>query len=163
MLHVCILFASFQIFLFTRSLQADSSTMGTLCTVCASCGQSGNVNQQCVYCLQLALSCAVCHLPIRGLAFACGKCNHVSHPEHIQDWFSNDKSQMAPFEESDSDPITICPWPTCECQCTNNPDQVQVYFQNFTLKKVPNFKCNLLGCAKDSRFKKFGKLYSEKK
>ena len=99
---------------YLKKLETETSFSGTISTTCKSCGQAGNVGQQCHYCLQLVLSCAVCRLPIRGLAFTCVKCNHVSHPDCIQRWFETGNAC--------SDVVTSqtnCPWPGCDCYCTD--------------------------------------------
>ena len=97
-----------------RSLEEDANTLNTLSAVCSSCEQPGNANQQCVYCLQTTLNCAICRLPIRGLAFACVNCNHASHPIHIQQWFTT-------MDETDNgNHYPSCPWPGCNCQCAKH-------------------------------------------
>ena len=47
------------------------------------------------------LFCAYCNGPITGLFLVCQKCNHVYHPAHAQQWFSQS---------------SFCP-SGCQCEC----------------------------------------------
>ncbi|XP_068621024.1 GATOR2 complex protein WDR59 [Battus philenor] len=43
----------------------------------------------CAGCRRPALRCAVCALPVRGLAVACALCGHAGHAHHLLKWFTH--------------------------------------------------------------------------
>lgn len=58
-------------------------------STCQACG-AALINLICHRCTQPARPslCALCHLPVRGVAQACTLCYHVGHSTCISDWFA---------------------------------------------------------------------------
>ncbi|KAJ0182006.1 hypothetical protein K1T71_002728 [Dendrolimus kikuchii] len=73
-----------------RNKQEGSSKHGAeeLATECSWCGGVCR-GARCGACRRAATRCAVCALPVRGLAAACSHCAHAGHAHHMLRWFAH--------------------------------------------------------------------------
>lgn len=83
-----------------QQLINDCFMLGLVLVHCSNCGHPGNAYVSCANCRKPALHCAVCSIPVRGLAAACPSCRHGGHLDHIERWFQD---------------CSRCPMPGCDC------------------------------------------------
>lgn len=68
------------------STNTDVSRGVEFVTECMSCAKVTPASM-CKDCHIPLLHCALCRLPVRGLANACLHCGHGGHSEHLRQWF----------------------------------------------------------------------------
>lgn len=85
---------------------ADDAAAGAS-SVRARCGRCGGAcaGAYCAACRAHTARCALCELPVRGLAWACPRCRHGGHLDHMVRWFAHS---------------TACP-AGCGCLCPPPP------------------------------------------
>ena len=80
---------------------------------CADCGAASLRSPRCHRCRGASLRCAVCRLPVRGMARACAAgCGHGGHFAHWTKWFRSSRA--------------VCPAPGCDCRCAAGNEAVMV-------------------------------------
>ncbi len=73
---------------------------------CSGCGRDGNRGVRCFGCGAATLRCAVCRLPVRGMARSCPACGHGGHSAHWRGWFVGSPGKGV-----------SCPAAGCSCRC----------------------------------------------
>ncbi len=87
----------------TDSSHADSHKQ-PLSSSCSGCRKRGCGEVQCDSCGAVCLRCAVCTLPVKGMARSCTKCGHGGHFSHWTNWFG-------------AAGVRTCPKAGCGCNC----------------------------------------------
>ena len=81
-----------------------------LCADCPSCAAPAVSSASCYRCGALVMKCAVCRLPVRGLATRCEECQHGGHWQHWVEWFRGREAEAG------------CPT-GCGCKCLDASQQ----------------------------------------
>lgn len=77
------------------------------------------------------MTCALCHLPVKGLSSFCLTCGHGGHSHHMLDWFRTE---------------SLCP-SGCGCACTYLRDMCVDWLTNISFLGKENNMA--LGGAED--------------
>ncbi|KAJ2887143.1 SEA (Seh1-associated) complex subunit [Coemansia aciculifera] len=83
------------------SVQTPISLRNTMCVSCGTCGSQLSTLPHsgiswCAACQNMANSCVVCELPVRGEYIWCHTCGHGGHSGHIREWFEKHNQSSCP-------------------------------------------------------------------
>jgi hypothetical protein len=79
---------------------------------CSGCDAQSVASANCPRCSSVVMQCAVCRLPVRGLASRCDLCGHGGHWAHWSAWFRGRGEEVR------------CPT-GCGCQCWATIEEVE--------------------------------------
>ena len=70
-----------------NSTNHDSTTYHMQCSMCNKTIQSDKHGCYCKRCEKITQTCAICHIPVKGLFSWCQGCGHGGHLNHMKEWY----------------------------------------------------------------------------
>ena len=72
-----------------NSTNLESTTINMQCAMCSKGIQSDKHGCYCKRCEKLTQTCAICHIPVKGLFSWCQGCGHGGHLSHMREWYKS--------------------------------------------------------------------------